>query len=278
MTMTPERFRELLDAGTANGPPDRPAAYDVAAGRSRLRRRRIGAVSVLTVAIVAGGAALATGAVTDDRGLEPVHPAPAPGSVEIPVAPEAWGEEQLLRVCEPELDSVHWDGTERVVASGRTGYQGILAIASEDGRYWAECTLAYDDPEALPELTAYDAYGPSQRGVELEWGTGCGAHKLTYTTYASDPCEFYSVASVDRLPPDVAAVRYELSDGGEVTVPTHEGYVVLNLLRPLPPGVSIAEDGRLTGFKDGPVAGITYLDASGASLPKEDYPSMKSPL
>jgi len=52
VTMTPERFHELLDQGTADAPPAPHPRTDLAAGRSRLQRRRAAATGAGTAAAV----------------------------------------------------------------------------------------------------------------------------------------------------------------------------------------------------------------------------------
>jgi hypothetical protein len=81
MTMTPERFRELVEEATAAAPPAPHPTSDLAAGRARLRRRRIGAAGVglvaATVAALAVGIAL-TGSPRADPPPEYVHDPPSP--------------------------------------------------------------------------------------------------------------------------------------------------------------------------------------------------------
>jgi hypothetical protein len=63
MTMSPETFRELVDEATAAAPVAPHLGRDLAAGRARLRLRRLGAIGTglvaMTVAALAVGTALA---------------------------------------------------------------------------------------------------------------------------------------------------------------------------------------------------------------------------
>ena len=66
---------------------------------------------------------------------------------------------------------------------------------------------------------------------------------------------------VDRLPQDVAAVRFDLSDGTSTTVASQDGYVVLNALNPI--GGAVRWDARdgISGRAE--ILRIYYLDTSG---------------
>ena len=76
MTMTPERFHQLLDAGDGRTPRPRcPWPPSLSAGRARLRRRRTaaGAGAALAVVLAAGGVGLGLRG-GDDRSVDPISP------------------------------------------------------------------------------------------------------------------------------------------------------------------------------------------------------------
>ena len=78
-------------------------------------------------------------------------------------------------------------------------------------------------------------------------------------------CDRWALSTVDKLPPEVAAVRVDLGDGSSATVPTGHGSYDLNLLRPLPPGGrNQRESGGPAGFVWG--RQITCLGAGGSVL------------
>ena len=87
MTMTPEKFHELLDEATGAAPPAPHLAADLAAGRSRLRRRTgavAGGLAAAAVVAIAGGSMLGGSpeAADDQVGYATEHPSatsmPAP--------------------------------------------------------------------------------------------------------------------------------------------------------------------------------------------------------
>ena len=82
MTMTPERFRELVDEATAAAPPAPHPTVDLAAGRSRLRRRRAtvtgAGLVVATVAALALGVAVTGSPRADAPTTGYAHEPPAP--------------------------------------------------------------------------------------------------------------------------------------------------------------------------------------------------------
>ena len=57
-------------------------------------------------------------------------------------------------------------------------------------------------------------------------------------------CQHWFVQWVDRLPRDVAAVRFDLADGTTTTVPSRDGYVILNVLNQVAGDVRYDPRGR----------------------------------
>ena len=266
MTMSPERFRDLLDQSTAEAPPAPPAFTDVEAGRSRLRQRRFASVAAgaLAVLVVAGGVGIATRGSTEGRGQDPIDPIAPPSASSEPISgpgpPDGLTDARLLRSCDTgRLPRPYFDGAEKVAISQTTYYQAVLAIESADGRYWAECTVVFGGrPDRSPFSLPYDSAGTIQ-GFQSSTDTGC--------IPVTSACRYYAWSTVNRVSPEVASVEVELTDGSVQTFPAVRGHYVINLLQPLPEGASVSEKGQLLGL-DGrdTVHRITYLDASGTAL------------
>jgi hypothetical protein len=89
MTMTPERFRELVDEATAAPPAAPHPARDLAEGRARLRRRRAGLAGAGLVAVTVAGLALGTALTGSPRAGTPSgyvrEPTSTPVATEPPV-------------------------------------------------------------------------------------------------------------------------------------------------------------------------------------------------
>lgn len=257
--MNPETFHDLLERATADAPPPPGYGAELAAGRRRLRRRRLATTttSVLATAAVAGGLVAASDVL--DR---------EPRAVDVPVATPPDDAAELLQACREGNQSeratrlVFGDGTPTVTASVRTHHQVILAIESAGGRYWAECFVHLDDQEFASGMTVYDSAGTS---TSTSWssGGGCGLEQ----TRAGE-CTTWTVATVDRLPEEVAAVRYDLGDGTSTTVPAADGYVVLNTANQLPDGERVHLGGDVS-FEA--LTRVTYLDAAGTALAAQAF-------
>jgi hypothetical protein len=273
MTMTPDRFRRLLDQGTADAPPAPPTTTDLEAGRARLRRRRVTSVAAaaLAVVVVAGGVGVANRVGTDDRGLDPITPPSTPTSRAVdptPDPPRGINAAAVLRDCgADDLPPGYFDGEESVPVARATSYQVVATIQSADGRYWAACTILLGDSEDIPTPVLYDSHvlgDAAHQGLEMALGSGC--------TPATTSCLYYALSLVDRLPAEVAAVRIELDDGTTATEPTTRGFYVINLLQRLPEGSSVDDHGRLVGISGLDfVHQVTYLDAAGTPLAAERF-------
>ncbi len=263
MTLSPERFHDLLDQGTADAPPAPPVFTDLEAGRTRLRQRRLASVAAgaLALVVISGGIGLATRGASEDHGQDPISP-PSQSSepVPIPDPPVGISDAELLRDCSAgSLRQPYFDGAETVPVALVTAYQAVLAIESADGRYWAECTFDLGPPsERTGSGMSYDSQGTTQ-GYQSAVDAGCAPR--------SSACPFYAWSTVQRVSPQVAAVQVELTDGYTETVPAVRGYYVVNLLRPLPEGASVDERGLLLGLDSRNVVHrITYLDAAGTPI------------
>ena len=262
MTMSPERFHDLLDQGTADAPPTPPVFTDLEAGRTRLRQRRFASLTAgaLAVVVVAGGVGLATRGGTDDRGQDPITP-PSTTSEPIPVPdpPRGVTAATLLEDCDTDdLPSPYFNGTETVAIARSTHYQAVVAIESANGRYWAECTVVFGgEPDRVPTLEAYDSVGTTQ-GFQSVTDTGC--------TPLTSACRYFAWSTANRVAPEVTGIEVELTDGSVHDFPAVRGHYVINILQPLPEGASVAEDGQLLGLDSDVVHRITYFDAAGTPL------------
>ena len=253
MSMTPTDFHTLLDSAVADEPPAGPLAADLAAGRRRLRRRRMLAAAGAAAAVVATAGTVQ--AVT--RGAYPSLPTHMPAAQEGPQ-----GDAGLLRSCRQGNQSdrataaIFGAGAPVVKAVSRNEHQAILAIESGDGSHWAECFVHLDEQEFGSGMTVYDATGTS-RSTSYSSGSGCGL----VDGHVDRTCPTFVVSWVDRLPSEVAAVRFGIGDGRSTTVPSRDGYVVLNYQAALPAGVRIDSGGSATGME--PLSRVTYLDRAG---------------
>jgi hypothetical protein len=265
MSMTPHDFHDLMVAATTPEPPQGDVAADVLVGRRLLRRRRA-AVTLGSVAAVAGiaGTAWAVAPGSDsaaDRGGMPVAPPSASAS-----PPTSDG--SLLERCREGNQSdratraMFGAGQPVVKAVSRTEHQVILAIESGDGTHWAECFVHLDDQEFASGMTVYDGSGTST-STAYSSGSGCGL----VDGGVDRTCTTWVVSWVDRLPAEVAAVRFGTGDGRSTDVPSRDGYVVLNYQAPLPAGVHIDAGGSAAGLQ--PITRVTYLDAAGEPLAAE---------
>jgi hypothetical protein len=270
MTMTPERFRELLDVGTADAPPAPPTRIDLEAGHTRLRRQRVATAvaAALAVVVVAGGVGLATRTGTEDRGIEPiVTPSQAVDPTVAPPLdpPRGINAEAVLRDCRSDdLPPGYFDGQETVPIARATDYQTVAAIQSADGRYWASCTILLHDSEDIPTPQLHDSQGTTGQGLKSSLGPGCSP--------ATSKCLYYQFSAVDRVQGDVAAVQFELSDGTTATEQTKRGFYVINVLQRLPEGASVDDQGRLVGLSALDVIHqVTYLDATGQAIAAERF-------
>jgi hypothetical protein len=260
--MRPETFRDLLDRATAD-PPAAPPAYEaLGRGRTRLRRRRLAhAAAATAVAVAMGGIAAA---LPPDRGRERVA--------------EHLTDAQILDRCLGGHTSAEAalvaSGPVRVAVSVRTDLRIVSALTSADGALWAECWI-WLQPQAGGErgsgIEVYDATVRS-RGMSGGWmvGTGCGVPETQ-----DHGCARWAVSAVGKLPSEVASVRLDLGDGTSVTVPTVEGFFVINVLHPVPPGGIVRHDGTIAGFEWG--RQVTYLAADGRPLAAARLDSPQDP-
>jgi hypothetical protein len=270
MTMTPDRFQQLLDQSTAEAPPAPPVATDLGAGRTRLRRRRTTtmATAAAAVVVVAGVVGISTRGAGEDRGLDPITPPTTPPSQSVdpvPGPPRAMNAAAVLRECRADdLPPGYFDGDESVPAAQATNFQVVAAIQSAGGRYWAACTIIQNDSEDIPTPVLYDSHGTTGQGLEMSLGPGC--------TPATASCLYYQLSLVDRVPGEVAAVQMELNDGTTASAQTTRGFYVINVLQRLPEGASIDEVGRLVGISGLDfIHQVTYLDASGTPLAADRF-------
>ncbi|MFC4787175.1 hypothetical protein ACT8ZV_22050 [Nocardioides sp. MAHUQ-72] len=263
MSMTPEKFHDLMVAAVTPEPPQGEVAADVAVGRRLLRRRRAvvtlgSAAAVVAIAGTAWAVAPGSDSATD-RGGAPVVTGPT--SQDVPRTDAA-----LLEQCRDGNQSdrataaVFGSGDPVVKAVSRTAHQVILAIESGDGSHWAECFVHLDSQEFASGMTVYDASGRSA-DTSYSSGGGCGL-----VDGEVDPsCTKFSVSWVDRRPAAVAAVEFVTGDGRTTTVESRDGYIVLNHLGDVPPGAST--DPMAMDYQ--PIERITFLDAAGKPIAAE---------
>jgi hypothetical protein len=150
------------------------------------------------------------------------------------------------------------------MASVRTDAKIMAAIESADGSVWASCwiwqsPLVRGEPRA--GLDVYDAVEATGGGPVSGWALGSGC---SLSDTRRDGCDTWSLSVIDRPAEAVAAVRYDLGDGTSVTVPTQNGYVVLNIQHPVPPGGRVDRHGEILGFDWG--RQMTYLAADGTPI------------
>jgi hypothetical protein len=153
-------------------------------------------------------------------------------------------------------EKIFGSGTPEVKAVSRNPHQVILAVESADGEHWAECFIHLQTAEFASGMTVYESTGRST-GTSFSYGGGCGL-----VDGDVDPtCTTFVLSWVDRLPRAVASVRFDLYDGTSPTVPSADGYVVLNHRGLLPGGPSAADDMFASQIQR-----VTYLDAAGTPL------------
>jgi len=107
------------------------------------------------------------------------------------------------------------------------------------------------------------------KGTSFAYGAGCDTAKNLDRT-----CPVWTVWLADRLSPEIGAVRFDLGDGTSQIRPVEDGYVVLNVLNPLPRGGRIGANGGIAGFK--PITQVTYLDPAGNPLAAERWDGLGS--
>ena len=260
MTMTPERFHELLDQATDAPPPPFPPGGELEEGRSRLFRRRLATVTsgAVTLVLVVGGALAAATWSEPGRAQDPAV-----------LAPRADDEASMLASCRDgnqsrkATEAIFGTGTPVVRNVVQTEFQIVLALESADGTHWGECWIHLLSAEfgagmtVFPSDPAVQEQGYSSEGTSYSMGGGCAL-----VDGAAQPhCPTWFVQWVDRLPAEVAAVRFELADGTTTTVPALSGYVVLNVLNQLAGTVTRDPEGGVS--VDVAIPRIYYLDAAG---------------
>lgn len=279
--LSPEVFRDELDRATDSPPPAGPGR-ELVHGRRLLRRRRavtVGASALVTMVLAGGVAAVGLGdglGVGRDRGTQVADHPPAQTT-------------DYLDSCRSGNQSdvstaaVFDAGTPIVRSVARTDFQVVLALESADGSAWAECWIHLKSAEFASGMTVYSAQPADRRTGTTGMTSGLGC---AMTASARGSCRSWFASTVDRLPAEVAAVRYGLGDGTEVTVPSQDGFVVLNVLGTLPAGVTVDIATWGPGGFD-PITTTTYLDSTGAPLASEGpdapaglprlkaYPSLK---
>ena len=277
-SLTPEEFHERLAASlpdsTHDGSLEARVARDIASGRRTLRRRRAGAIlaSAACVAAVATGVALIPGDGPDQRNVPSNAPDP--------------GEQRLLDQCEggaqsPKATGFIFDsGTPAIKFQIETEAQTVLALESSDGSHWAQCIVYFrsNGPGVNTGMTVYDA---AKTSTDVGYQNGpCGLRNDEV-----DPeCRSLYIMTTDRLPDEVASVKYDFVDGGSVRVQTLDGYVVVNNLID---GTNEEHDGvhRITYFDsegepmaamatDGTGSGPNFTEVDGLPLISE-YPSLR---
>jgi hypothetical protein len=257
--MSPETFHDLLERETRHEPP-LTVADPTSEGRRLLRRRRLSQLGAGAAVLVLAGAAYGLADPGLDRATDhPTGPASAPTQA-APVSDAA-----LLDSCrdgvqsEAATERIFSSGTPTIESSMRTDHQVVLAVQSADGRAWANCFVHLDAQEFDSGMTVYDASGTST-SLSYSLGGGCGL----VDGDVDGGCRVWAATYVDRLPEPVAAVRFDLGDGSTTTVDTQDGFVALNVLRPLPAGTTLDPMGDLPD--QAAISRVTYLDASRAPL------------
>ena len=287
--MSPETFHDLLDHATETAPPAPLPRAAVTAGHRRLRRRRLAAGAATTaLAVVVGGLWSALPGGAQDQARDPGFTSVTGPVGDGQILDTCLGTREPLETGEGAVDALQASGTPRLMASVRTDAKIMAAIESADGSRWASCwiwrsTLERGEPRA--GLDVYDAVEATGGGPVSGWALGSGC---VLTETQRHGCDTWSLSVVDRPAAAVAAVRYDLGDGTSVTVPVRNGYVVLNVQHPVPPGGSVDRHGEILGFDWG--RQMTYLAADGTPIaagrlgmgdndvpglaPLSDYPSI----
>jgi hypothetical protein len=258
--LSPEEFSSVLDRVLRQQVEDRPAAEavadDVRVGRRLLRRRR---ATQAVVSIAAAAAVIATlPAATSLLDGDPD---------ESFTADRTWTAAQVREAClggnqsERDTDLMSARGGPVVAAFESNALWTMAALESGDGGHWAECFISHDSGnEFTSGMTVYRAAG-NQNGISFGTGTGC---PKTPEGEVDRDCRHFSVRWVDRLPAQIATVRFETNDGVIRHVPTEHGFVVFNPLGDLPPDVSIDRYGGTGRWR--PIHRVTYLDAADEPL------------
>ena len=261
--LTPEEFRAALDTDLRAPAEERPVAVsveaDVEAGRRLLRRRRVvsGALTAAAATVVVAGLGV-TGVLTaDDPGED------RPVTV-------AWSAQEVRDAClagqSEETGVMTAGGGPKVAAFESNRLWTMAALASADGRYWAECFVSHDGRNEFHSvMTVHRSTG---RAAGVGWGSGGGCPK-TDSGEVDRGCRQFSLRWVDRVPPVVAAVRFETNDGATHEVRSVDGFVVLNVLGPLPEGVEVDRYGGTGRWQ--PIHQVTYLDPSGEPLAAQRF-------
>jgi len=255
--VSPDTFRDLLDRATDSAPPaPLPwAALDAGHRRLQTRRRRLATATSAAVAVLAVG------------GLAVLLPGET--SKSHPPVTDPTTEKQILQRClgatpERGKSALVAPGTPTLEVSVRTDLKIVAVISSADGTLWGQCWI-WLQPQGSMERSAgvqlFEATPRAGDGLAGGWafGTGCGVPETE-----TDGCDQWSVSGADQLPAEVAAVRFDLGDGTTETVQTHDGFYVLNVLHPLPPGSRVNRHGAVIGFDF--ATQMTYLAADGTPL------------
>jgi hypothetical protein len=244
MTMTPERFQQLLDAGTADAPPAPPVARDLAAGRTRLRRRRTatGVGVAFSVVLVAGGVGLGLRS-GQDRAVEPISPT-----------------DRAVEKCLSALPKSFFPDA-RVMAVAQSEHNLLILVESSEDPYWGRCQTPPGRRSGAVSVSTFSAERPTLGGLGQEVGAAC-----------PDPvgCDSWAVTFADRVDPAVAEVEVQLWDGSTERSKTHEGYYAFAIAAPLPDGVSFMVGGQLQGGgydqRIPMIVRVTYLDSDGRPI------------
>ncbi len=230
--------------------------------RLRTRRRALGGAGVALAVAATTGAVLAGGPLDLLGSDTPSQTGTRTGPYAGAAAPT---DADLLDACRSAgspaaRDLLFGPGDPVVKAVGRTTHRVTVALQAADSAAWGECSVAQDAQELPAALTVYPADGETP-DLAYSFGPGCGLQDGS----VDDRCRTWAVTWVDRRPAEVAAARLTLGDGGRVTVDSHDGYLVLEHLAPLPQGETI--DGMGPSFP--PLRRITFLDAQGRPIAAE---------
>ena len=258
MTMSPERFHDLLDQGTADAPPAPPVFTDLQAGRTRLRQRRTSLASAVaaTVVVVAGAVGVGAHFGGDDHALEPLAPT-------VPSGPSKGEVDRIVAACQEKMPENRLRGPAHVMATTASAFAVEAVFASEQARYWASCSTSLLLDGATAEVVAYDAQTPGDRGLSVRIGPACADQ---------DGCRLFGVAFSDRRDPVVAAVRVELTDGSSATLEAPDGFFAVSAVGVLPEEASFDDNGLVVGVSGlSLMHQVTFLDASGAPIAADVY-------
>jgi hypothetical protein len=254
--VSPDTFHDLLDRATESAPaaPLPWTALEAGHQRLRMRRRRLAKATSAAAAVLAvGGLAI----------LLPGGTSKSHAPVTDPTTDKQVLERCLSATPEPGKTALVASGTPTLEVSVRTDLKIVADVSSADGTLWGQCWI-WLQPRSSAERSAgmqlFEAT-PSASGVAGGWsfGTGCGVPETE-----AGGCDQWSVSGADQLPKEVAAVRFDLGDGTTETVQTHDGFYVLNVLHPLPPGSRVNRHGAVIGFDF--ATQLTYLAADDTPL------------